>query len=296
MSDVEWPPLPLEAWKETRDTLHMWTQVVGKICLATTAPANHFWNATLRVTPCGLRTPMLCAGGGAFEMTFDFVEDRLSVRCADGKTGSIALRPRTVADFYAETFRVLEELGVRVRIWPMPVEVPGPIRFDRDVRHASYDPPYVRRFWSVVLETTRVLEAFRSRFLGKVSPAHFFWGSFDLAMTRFSGRRAPEREGADPVTREAYSHEVISHGFWAGGVGFPDAAFYAYAAPQPRGFETAGGLPAGTFYDATLSEFILPYEAVRRSPSPGDTLMQFFQGTYDAGAELGRWDRASLER
>jgi hypothetical protein len=296
MSEADWPPLPLDAWKNTRDTLHMWTQIVGKICLATTPPVNHFWNATLHVRPRGLRTPTLWSDGRAFEMTFDFVEHQLAVDCADGRSGRVALCPRSVAEFYAETLRVLRALGITVHIWPMPVEVPDPIPFDRDDRHASYDPDYVGRFWRVVLPTTRVLEQFRSRFVGKVSPAHFFWGSFDLALTRFSGRRAPEREGADRVTRESYSHEVISHGFWPGGGAFPDAAFYAYAAPQPAGFEAAGGLPAGAFYDRNLSEFILPYEAVRRSPAPDATLMQFLQGTYDAGADLGGWDRAGLER
>lgn len=296
MVHSEWPPLPLDAWRDTRDTLHMWAQIVGKICLATTSPANHFWNAALRVAPRGLRTPTLFSNGLTFEMLFDFVGDNLLLDSSDGRTAAIALRPRSVTDFYTEVRTVLGGLGVSPHIWPMPVEVPDPVRFDRDTQHASYDGPSARRFLQVLQSATRVLQKFRSGFLGKVSPPNFYWGSFDLAMTRFSGRRAPERQGADAVTREAYSHEVISHGFWPGGGGFPDAAFYAYAAPQPAGFDAASDLPAAAFYDRGLSEFLLPYEAVRTGPAPETTLMQFLEATYSAGASLGGWDRAALER
>ena len=296
MNTEPWPELPLELWRDTYATLHMWTQIVGKICLALTPRTNHFWNIAFQVTARGLVTPaMQCPGERTLNMTFDFVGHELIARCSDGAVRSIPLAPRTVAAFYRETMQMLHELGVDVRIWTMPVEVPDPTAFELDTVHASYDPVYAQRFWQILLRVSRVLQEFRAGFVGKCSPVHFFWGSFDLAVTRFSGRRAPERPGADPITREAYSHEVISHGFWPGGGAVPNAAFYAYAAPEPAGFKEARVLPTAATYHRDLSEFILPYDAVRSQPDPGATLTSFLQSTYTAGAALAQWD-ASLER
>ena len=296
MNTEPWPELPLELWRDTYATLHMWTQIVGKICLALTPRTNHFWNIAFQVSARGLATPaMQCPGERTLNMTFDFVGHELIARCSDGAVRSIPLAPRTVAAFYRETMQMLHELGVDVRIWTMPVEVPDPTAFELDTVHASYDPVYAQRFWQILLRVSRVLQEFRAGFVGKCSPVHFFWGSFDLAVTRFSGRRAPERPGADPITREAYSHEVISHGFWPGGGAVPNAAFYAYAAPEPAGFKEARVLPAAATYHRDLSEFILPYDAVRSQPDPGATLTSFLQSTYTAGAALAQWD-ASLER
>ncbi len=295
MPPTAWPPLPFGEWRDTCDTLHLWTQVAGKVCLAQAPPANHFWNTTLRVTPRGLRTPMVFVGGTAVAMTFDLVDHQFLVETA-GTTRTVELRPRSVADFYRAAMAALHEAGVEVAIWPVPVEVPDPIPFERDASHAAYDRAFVGRFLQVLLDSTRVFERFRAGFVGKVSPVHLFWGSFDLAVTRFSGRRAPERPGADPVTREAYSHEVISHGFWPGGGGFPDAAFYAYAAPPPAGLEEAHVGPAGAFYHRELGEFVLPYEALRASPDADAALAEFLTSTYDAAANLAGWDRSALER
>jgi hypothetical protein len=291
-----WPPLPLEGWRDTYATLHMWTQVIGKVCIATTSLANHWWNIAFRVTSRGFSTPLLRAGDRAFTMEFDFVAHRLLIRCEDGSSETLALEPRTVADFYAATMQALARLGIAVRIWTMPVEVPEPIRFELDTKHRSYDPAAANAFFRAIVSMTPVLERFRCRFVGKCSPVHFFWGSFDLAVTRFSGRRAPERQGADPVTREAYSHEVISHGFWPGGGAMADAAFYAYAAPEPDGFRAAAIRPPAAFYQTDTGEFILPYDAVRTSAHPEETLTAFVQSTYDEAARLARWDRAALER
>jgi hypothetical protein len=292
----EWPELPLEEWRTTRDTLHMWTQVVGKVCLALTPLTNHFWNIAFRVTASGLATPLLKAGPRALTMTFDFVEHQLVIAASDGALERIALRPVTVADFYRDVMDALSRLGVNVRIWPMPVEVPDPIRFDLDTVHRDYDPEYANRFWRVLLAATPVLEQFRSGFVGKCSPVHFFWGSFDLAVTRFSGRPAPPRPNADAITREAYSHEVISHGFWPGGGAVKDAAFYAYAAPEPPGFAATVVRPTAAFYLGELSEFVLPYDAVRTAKAPAADLAGFLADTYDSAAALGAWDRAALER
>ena len=291
-----WPLLPLAAWRDTRDTLHMWTQVAGKIALALTPRVNHFWNCALQIGPRGLSTLPLAWHGRSLTLAFDFVAHELVVALSDGSRRSVPLAPQTVADFYGATISALEELGVRVRIWPMPVEVVEPIRFDHDTTHRDYDPGAVTRFWRVVLSMQPVLEAFRAEFIGKCSPVHFFWGSFDVAVTRFSGRRAPERPNADAITREAYSHEVISHGWWPGGGPVDEPAFYAYAAPEPAGFKTAVAGPAGTFYSTDFSEYILPYDAVRTAPSPDRALYDFLRTTYDAGAALARWDRAALER
>jgi len=229
-------------------------------------------------------------------MTFDFIGHELIAKCSDGAIRSIPLAPRTVAVFYQDTLRMLHGLGVDVKIWTMPVEVPDPIRFELDDTHRSYDPEHAHRFWQILVRAAPVMQAFRGEFSGKCSPVHFFWGSFDLAVTRFSGRVAPERPNADPITREAYSHEVISHGFWPGGGAVTSAAFYAYAAPEPAGFKDAKVAPAEAFYSRDVSEFILPYEAVRAQPDPAATLRSFLQSTYEAGARLAHWDRASLER
>lgn len=297
MSSQSWPELPLEAWRDTYATLHMWTQIVGKVCLALTPRVNHFWNIAFQVSSRGLATPAIpCGGGRTFNITFDFTAHQLTAQCSDGQSRSIPLTARSVAVFYQDTLRMLGELGVKVRIWTMPVEVPDPIRFESDTTHASYDPEYAHRFWEILVRVAPVMQQFRADFIGKCSPVHFFWGSFDLAVTRFSGRRAPERPGADPITREAYSHEVISHGFWPGGGAVQSAAFYAYAAPEPADFKNATVLPAEAFYQRELAEFILPYDAVRGSADPAGILDSFLRSTYTAGAQLGHWDRDSLER
>ncbi|HET9581119.1 MAG TPA: DUF5996 family protein [Usitatibacter sp.] len=295
-SHETWPPLPLEAWRDTCTTLHMWTQVIGKVALALTPLTNHHWNVAFHFTPRGLATLPMQAGERMLTATFDFVDHRLVLHASDGAVESIALVPRTVADFHAAVMGALERLHVKVRIRTMPVEVADPIPFERDTRHRAYDAAWAQAFWRALVSMRPVFEAFRCGFVGKCSPLHFFWGSFDLALTRFSGRRAPPRPDADPVTREAYSHEVISHGFWPGGAGVDEPAFYAYAAPEPEGFDRAAVKPAAARYEPSLREFILPYEAVRTAAAPERDLMDFLQGTYEAGASLGRWDRAALER
>jgi hypothetical protein len=234
---------------------------------------------------------------GAFEIDFDFIAHALEIRTSVGEVRSFRLMPRTVAEFYFELMAALHSLGIDVKVWTMPVEVPRPVRFNLDETHSSYDPEYARRFWQILVSTEAVFREFRSRFIGKVSPVHFFWGSFDLAVTRFSGRRAPERPGADPITKEAYSHEVISHGFWPGdGEVIKDAAFYAYAAPEPKGFKDQRVIPAKAFYNNEKNEFFLMYDDVRLADSPEQTLLDFCQSTYEAGATLANWDRADLER
>jgi hypothetical protein len=297
VNNEPWPELPLELWRDTYATLHMWTQVVGKNCLALTPLVNHFWNVSFLVTSRGLTTPALpCADERTLNMTFDFIDHELVAQCSDGGTRRIPLSARSVAVFYRDTMQMLQELGIDVKIWTMPVEFPNPIRFELDTVHMAYDPMYAHRFWQVLLRVAQVTQEFRAGFVGKCSPVHFFWGSFDLAVTRFSGRKAPDRPGADPVTREAYSHEVISHGFWPGGGAVPSAAFYAYAAPEPTGFKEARVLPSEAFYNRDLSEFILPYDAVRSQADPAKTLLSFLQSTYAAGAKLAQWDRGALER
>jgi len=291
-----WPALPYDAWRETNATLHMWTQIVGKVALALTPRVNHFWNITLEITARGLATHTLNHDHRAFTMTFDFVDHRLLIQCSDGGTANVALRPRTVADFYQEVMAALQSLGVGVKIWTMPVEVPEPIRFEADTVHHSYDRDAASAFWRALVAMRPVFEAFRCGFIGKSSPVHFFWGSFDLAATRFSGRRAPERPGADAITREAYSHEVISHGFWPGAPAMPQTVFYAYAAPEPAGFKAATVQPAAASYNQAFSEFLLPYDAVQRSASPARELTAFLESTYAAGADLAHWNRAELER
>jgi hypothetical protein len=291
-----WPALPLREWQDTYATLHMWTQIVGKVRLALTPLVNHWWNVPLYVHPRGLTTSSMPYGERALAIRFDFVSHELVLHSSDGSTRALPLGPRSVADFFAEFMAMLRAAGVDVAIWKMPVEVPDPIAFDRDHVHASYDREAVERFFRVLVTVDRLFNEFRAGFIGKCSPVHFFWGSFDLAVTRFSGRRAPERPGADAITREAYSHEASSVGFWPGGGGVPDAAFYSYTAPAPPGFAERRVAPEAAYYDAKLGEFLLSYEAVRTARSPSAALLEFCRTTYAAGADLGGWDRAALER
>jgi hypothetical protein len=289
-------PLPLPEWKPTCDTLHMWTQVVGKVRLALAPRVNHWWESTLYVSPRGLTTSGIPYRDRVFDCEFDFVDHQLVIRSSDGRGARVPLIPRSVADFYAETMTALRQCGIDVKIWPVPVEIDNPIPFADDHEHASYDRDAVERFWRILIFTDRVLNRFRSLFIGKSSPVHFFWGSFDMAVTRFSGRRAPENPTADPITREAYSHEVSSCGWWPGGGAFEAPAFYAYAAPQPDGFKDAKVEPPEAFYSEGFSEFVLPYDAVRASADPEGALLRFCQSTYVAAADAGSWDREALER
>lgn len=291
-----WPPLPLESWKDTCATLHMWTQIVGKVRLALTPKVNHWWNVPLYVSSRGLTTSPIPYGDRVFEVEFDFIDHRLYVRLSNGMTRELPLVPKSVADFYQEFIATLHSAGIDVEIWKMPAEIPDPIPFDQDRTHAAYDREYAYRFWRILLSADEVFKEFRSGFIGKTSPVHFFWGSFDLAVTRFSGRRAPERPGADLITREAYSHEVISGGFWPGGGEVKDSAFYCYAAPEPQGFAQQAVRPQAAFYHPNLKEFLLMYDDVRSAKSPSKTLLQFLESTYEAGANLGKWDREALER
>jgi hypothetical protein len=291
-----WPELPLEAWKDTYATLHMWTQIVGKVRLARCPNINHWWGVPLYVTSLGLTTSPIPYDSGIFEIQFDFIDHKLLIQTNGGAEKVMELAPRSVADFYKEFMQCLASLGIHAKIWKMPVEVPNPIAFDRDTEHASYDPDYANRFWRILVRADEIFKEFRSRFIGKSSPVHFFWGSFDLAVTRFSGRRAPEREGADPITREAYSHEVISAGFWPGSGEITGPAFYVYAAPEPAGFAAAHVVPAKAFYHPQMHEYLLMYDDVRSASSPKATLLEFLQSTYDAGASLGNWNREELER
>jgi uncharacterized protein DUF5996 len=292
----DWPALPLEDWKDTYATLHMYSQVVGKVRLALTPRLNHWWNVPLYLDARGLTTSAIPWKGGVFEIRFDFLDHALVIERDDGASRRLPLEPRTVADFYGEVRRMLRELAIEPKIWRMPVEIPDPIPFDEDRTHAAYDPKQAAAFWRVLVAIAPVFEEFRAEFLGKSSPVHFFWGSFDLASTRFSGRRAPERPGADATTREAYSHEVWSAGFWPGGAGVAGPAFYAYAAPEPPGFASAAARPAKAFYHPELKEFLLMYDDVRRGPDPRGALGAFLESTYVAAADLGGWDRKSLER
>jgi Family of unknown function (DUF5996) len=296
-----WPNLPLSAWSDTCETLHRWTQVVGKVRMALTPLVNHWWNVTLYVTSRGLTTSPIPHGVRTFEIAFDFLDHRLSIATSDGMAEHLDLAAMSVADFYAELMARLRRLGIEVHIWTMPSEIANAVPFEQDRAHAQYDPDAAQRFWRALVQSDRVLQTFRSRFIGKVSPVHFFWGSFDLAVTRFSGRTAPAPGGATPnvaswVMAEAYSHEVSSCGFWPGNGGYGRAAFYVYAYPEPPGY---GGTPLRTtegFYDTGLGQFILPYDAVRQSPDPDALLLGFLQETYEAAAILGRWDRQALER
>jgi hypothetical protein len=257
---------------------------------------NHFWNVAFQITARGLATQLLKSGDRKFTIAFDFVDQQLIIQCSTGATETIALQPRTVAEFYKIVMDTLQDMGLEVKIWPVQVEVPNPVRLDKDVEHRSYDPQSANAFWRILVAIKPIFEDFRCEFIGKCSPVHFFWGSFDLASTRFSGRRAPERVGADPITQESYSHELVSQGFWPGSGPIQEPAFYAYAAPEPAGFKEAPVKPAAAFYSKDLSEFILPYEAVRTSKSPEAYLKAFLTTTYDAGASSGKWDRVNLER
>ena len=291
-----WPALPLDSWNDTYATLHMWTQIVGKVRLRLTPLVNHWWNVPLYVTARGLTTSRIPYGRRAFEIWFDFIRHELVLETTDGIRKTLSLTPRSVAEFYREFMEMLRSAGIEVKIWRMPVEVPNPIPFDQDHAHRSYDPAAVEKFWRILLSVDAVLSQFRSQFIGKSSPVHFFWGSFDLAVTRFSGRRAPEKPGADTITREAYSHEVSSVGFWPGGGDVKGAAFYSYMAPEPQGFKEAKVRPAAAHYDKQLGEFLLMYEDLREAESPTAALLEFCRSTYEAGATLGEWDRGALER
>src|SRR5260370_1489577 len=279
-----WPSLPLDSWKETYATLHMWAQMVGKVRLSLTPLVNHWWNVPLYVTPRGLATSRIPYEEKAFELRFDFIEHQLVLETSTGLVKTLALAPRSVAEFYQDLMAMLRSGGIQVKIWRMPVEIPNPIPFDEDRVHASYDPEAARKFWQILVSVDRVFNEFRSRFIGKSSPVHFFWGSFDLAVTRFSGRRAPQRPGADRLTLEAYSHEVSSAGFWPGGGDIKGAAFYSYMAPQPPGFLESQVLPKAAFYHKQLGEFLLMYDDVRTAPSPSAALLDFCESTYEAGA------------
>jgi hypothetical protein len=274
----------------------MWTQIVGKVRLALSPRVNHWWEVPLYVSARGLTTSPIPYGERSFEIQFDFIDQKLDIATTDGGNRSMPLVAQSVADFHSKFMGLLGSLGIKAKIWNMPVEIPNPIRFDQDRTHASYDPNYAHRFWRILVTVDSVFKEFRSRFIGKSSPVHFFWGSFDLAVTRFSGKRAPERPGADSITREAYSHEAISVGFWPGGGDMKGAAFYAYAVPEPAGFGEHPVRPAKAFYSKQMNEFFLMYDDVRASDSPRDILLDFCQSTYDAGADLGHWDRVNLEK
>jgi hypothetical protein len=290
------PALPLDSWKETLETLHMWTQIVGKVRLKLSPLVNQWWNVPLYVTARGMTTATMRYKGRAIEVRFDFIEHTLTIESSEGRVVTMALVAESVAEFYKKFMAALAELDVTVRIWTMPREVPNPTPFEQDHAHAAYDPVAVHKFWRILVWVDQVLKEFRAGFEGKASPVHFFWGSFDLAVTRFSGRVAPERPGADSVTREAYSHEVSSAGFWPGGGDIKGPAFYSYAAPEPPGFAEQRVLPAAAFYHPQMKEFLLMYDDVRAAASPKTALMEFLQSTYDAAADCGKWDRKALER
>jgi hypothetical protein len=294
-----WPRLDYPAWADTCATLQLWMQVVGKVQLALAPFVNHWWGVTLHVTARGLATQALPWQGGALQFDFDFIDQQLILRLSDGRSERVVLAPRSVADFYAEVMQRLRALGVDVAIWTMPVEIPDVIPFDADRAHKSYDAAAANLFWQQLVQVDRVFSIFRARFLGKSSPSHFFWGGFDLAVTRFSGRTASPIQRTAPnvalwVMQEGYSHELSSAGFWPGNGGYGKAAFYSYAYPEPDGFAQAA--VNGATYDSTLGEFVLPYDAVAKSASPDETLLNFLQATYAAAADRGKWDRAALER
>jgi hypothetical protein len=296
-----WPTLPLEAWSDTCATLHMWTQIVGKIRLTQSPWINHSWHVTLYVTSTGLTTSPIPYGLRTFQIDFDFIHHQLAIQASDGGAAAFPLEAQSVAAFYSRLMDELAKLDLHIDIYRKPNEVPEPIRFDQDESHKAYDPDYANRFWRILVQSDRILKEFRARFIGKCSPVHLFWGALDLAVTRFSGRSAPQHPGGVPnlpdfVTREAYSHEVSSCGFWPGGGPVPYPAFYSYAYPEPAGFSQAPVQPAAAFYSADLHEFILPYDAVRQAESPDQVLLEFLQSTYEAAANLANWDRQSLER
>jgi hypothetical protein len=296
-----WPDLPLSAWADTCETLWRWTQIAGKVRMALTPLVNHWWNVTLYVTPRGLATSAIPYPPRSFEIIFDLLEHRLRIEASDGRSESFALAPISVKDFYSELMDRLQRLGINVHIWTMPSEIENAAPFDQDAVHAQYDSDYAQRFWRALLNADRVMGAFRAGFVGKASPVHFFWGSFDLAVTRFSGRTAPPPAGVTPnvaswVMAEAYSHEVSSCGFWPGNGGYGRAAFYVYAYPEPQGYGDTRLRTADAFYDQSLGQFILPYDAVRGARDPDALLLGFLQETYAAAADLAHWDRTALER
>jgi hypothetical protein len=296
-----WPDLPLTAWTDTCETLHRWTQIAGKVRLKQTPLVNHWWNATLRVSSRGLVAPANPYAGGTFDIIIDLTGHQLHIAASDGRTESFALTPMSVADFYAEFMQRLRRLDIDIHIWTMPSEIEHAVPFDRDSTHAQYDREYASRFHQALVQAARVMTAFRARFIGKASPVHFFWGSFDLAVTRFSGRTAPPPTSRTPnvaswVMAEAYSHEVSSCGFWPGNGGFGRAAFYVYAYPEPGSYGDTPLRTADAFYNKNLGQFILPYEAVRQAPDPDTLLLGFLQETYEAAADLAKWDRKALER
>ena len=301
-SDADrWPSLPFEAWQDTCETLHLWTQIVGKIRLAQMPWINHSWHVPLYVTARGLTTSPIPHGAKTFQIDFDFIDHRLVIETSDGDVRTLELRPQSVAAFYRALMAELADLGLSVTIYAAPNEIEDPIPFAQDETHAAYDADYAHRFWQVLTQTERVLRQFRARFIGKCSPVHFFWGSFDLAVTRFSGRPAPPHPGGVPnlpdwITREAYSHEVSSAGFWPGGRPHPHPLFYSYAYPVPEGFGAASVKPEAAFYDGDLGEFVLPYDDVRQAADPDAMLLSFLQSTYEVAADLGEWDRIALER
>ena len=300
-SSEAWPTLAFDAWHETQATLHLWTQIVGKIRLAQSPWINHSWHVTLYLTSRGLTTGPVPHGNRTFQIDFDFIGHELTIRSTDGGNGRIPLRPQSVATFYASLMAEMKALDLPVEICRKPNEIPDAIPFDQDTVHDAYDPDYANRFWRVLVQVDRIFKAFRASFTGKCSPVHFFWGAADLAVTRFSGRPAPEHPGGIPnipdwITREAYSQEVSSCGFWPGAPAFPQAAFYSYAYPEPPGFATAAVQPDGASYSQDLHEFILPYDVVRESASPDEALLRFLQTSYAAAADSGRWDWRSLER
>lgn len=290
------PALPFDSWKDTLATLHMWAQIVGKVRLKLCPLVNHWWNVPFYVTARGMITSAMPYQQRDIEVEFDFIEHKLAIKTSDGGVATMALAPQSVAEFYNKFMAALGELGVSVRIWTMPCEIPNPIPFEQDNTHAAYDAEAVHKFWRMLVWVDQVFKEFRAGFQGKASPVHFFWGSFDLAVTRFSGRTAPERPDADSITREAYSHEVSSAGFWPGGGDIKGPAFYSYAAPEPPGFAEQRVRPQAAFYHPQMKEFLLMYDDVRAAASPKAALMEFLQGTYDAAADLGKWDRKALER
>jgi hypothetical protein len=292
------PELPYDSWKDTVATLHMWTQIVGKIRMGLSPLVNHWWNVPLYVTARGLTTSPMPYGSRSLEIYFDFIDHRLLIETGEGETRELPLKPQSVADFYQTLMKTLSQLGMPVGIWTRPCELPPDqtIPFEKDDQHKSYDAEAANKFWRILVWVDAVLKEFRAKFIGKASPVHFFWGSFDLAATRFSGRPAPPRPGADSVTREAYSHEVSSAGFWPGGGDIKGPAFYSYAAPEPAGFSERKVNPPAAYYHPDLKEFVLLYDDVRKAESPKAALMEFLQSTYEAAADLGKWDRKALER
>jgi hypothetical protein len=295
-----WPALPFAEWKDTAETLHMWTQIVGKIRLTLSPWVNHSWNVTLYVTSRGLTTSPIPHEFQTFEIRFDFVHHELRILKSDGAMRTLKLQSQSVAKFYDAVMKALNDLELPVKINMLPNEIENPIPFDEDEEHRSYDPEDANRFWRVLVQSDRVFKEFRSRFCGKCSPVHFFWGSFDLAVTRFSGRPAPRHPGGiphlpDAITREAYSQEVSSLGFWPGNGAAPTAIFYSYAYPEPTGFTEAKVQPAAAFYEPKFREFMLPYDVVRTAEKPDEVLLNFAQSTYDATSELGQWDRDALQ-